>query len=144
MPTEQEWRQIRSRAASYPPEAFAFVREGLYYTVQSVHGEPVTPVGKAAEGQILVMKTQVDPRDERRHVSGQQLCLGMRDLAIQRYGLLARTVLQRWGVRRTEDFGTMVYAMIDRGELKNSPNDRFEDFQGVFDFDEAFTQIGPN
>jgi uncharacterized repeat protein (TIGR04138 family) len=64
--------------------------------------------------------------------------MGMRDLAIERYGLLAPTVLSRWGIKRTEDFGVIVYAMIDRKELRSSPQDSFSDFQGVFDFDEAF------
>lgn len=47
-------------------------------------------------------------------------------------------MLRRWGVRSTEDFGIMVYALIERGEMRNSPEDSFEDFRGVFDFDEAF------
>lgn len=144
MPTEQEWQQIRARATNFPPEAFQFVRAGLHHTVQSIHGEPLAVSAKGAASGQMVIKLPVDPTDERRHISGQQLCLGIRDLAIQRYGLLARTVLNKWGIRRSEDFGTLVYAMIDRGELRSSPNDRIEDFQGVFDFDEAFNQIGLN
>jgi uncharacterized repeat protein (TIGR04138 family) len=144
MPTEQEWLQIRSRAASFPPLAYAFLREALHFTVQNVHGEAISATGKTGPHQSVTVKVPVDPTDERRHVSGQQLCLGLRDLAIQRYGLLAKTVLERWGLRRTEDFGVLVYSMIDRGELRNSSNDRIEDFQGVFDFDEAFAHIGLN
>lgn len=141
MPTELEWQQIRSRAETYPPQAYAFLREALNFTVQSVHGESVPATGTVGPHQTITIKVPVDPTDERRHVSGQQLCLGLRDMALQRYGLLAKTVLERWGIRRTEDFGVLVYSMIDRGELRNSPNDRFEDFQGVFDFDEAFGQL---
>ena len=81
--------------------------------------------------------------DERFHVTGQQLCLGLRELAIQRYGLLAKTVLHKWGVRKTDDFGTIVYAMIDRAELRSSDRDSIEDFAGVYDFDEAFEQACP-
>jgi len=60
---------------------------------------------------------------------------------VQRYGLLAGTVLARWGVKRTDDFGTIVYAMIDRGELRASDRDSFEDFKGVFDFAETFASV---
>ncbi len=141
MPTDLEWQQIRTRAAVFPPQAYAFLREGLHFTVQTVHGETVSTSGSIGPNQSITIKVPVDPTDERRHVSGQQLCLGLRDMALQRYGLLAKTVLERWGIRRTEDFGVLVYSMIDRGELRNSPNDRFEDFQGVFDFDEAFGQL---
>ncbi len=124
-PTEQQWKHIRTRGASLPEEAYQFIREGLSHTVKMVHGE-------------AALRSPADPADESRHVTGQQLCMGMRDLAIERYGLLAQTVLHRWGIRRTEDFGVIVYAMIDRKELRSSPQDSFADFQGVFDFDEAF------
>jgi uncharacterized repeat protein (TIGR04138 family) len=118
-----DWPALRSRAAMFPEEAFEFVRDGLKHTVLSLHG-PAANVPAAAA--------------ERRHVSGQQLCMGLRDLAIQRWGLLAGTVLKKWGLTRTDDFGTIVYAMIDRRELRASDNDNFDDFRGVFDFDEAF------
>ncbi len=72
------------------------------------------------------------------HVSGQQLCMGLRSLAMQNYGLLAPTVLRGWGVRSTEDFGKIVYAMVDAGLLRTSENDSLDDFRGVYDFDEAF------
>ena len=121
-----DWPAIRSRAAEFPEEAFDFVREGLKHTVQLMHG-------KADDAEA--------PPAERRHVSGQQLCLGLRDLAIKRYGLLAKTVLTRWRVFRTDDFGMLVYAMIDRGELRASPNDNLDDFKGVFDFAEAFDNV---
>lgn len=124
-PTESQWNTIRTRANALPEEAFQFIREGLAHTVKAYHGETAA-------------RAFIDPTDESRHVSGQQLCLGLRDFSIERYGLLAQTVLSRWGIRRTEDFGVIVYAMIDRKELRSSPADSFEDFQGVFDFDEAF------
>ena len=127
-PSEQQWNIIRSRAALIPEEAFQFIRDGLAYTVRSIHGDA---------GELL----PTDPGDESRHVAGQQLCMGLREIAIERYGLLAQTVLARWGIRRTEDFGVIVYAMIDRKELRSSAGDSFDDFQGVFDFDEAFGSL---
>jgi uncharacterized repeat protein (TIGR04138 family) len=127
-PTEQQWKLIRTRGASLPEEAFQFIRDGLAHTVKLTHGESALRAPADANSAP----------DESRHVTGQQLCMGMRDLAIERYGLLAQTVLARWGIKRTEDFGVIVYAMIDRKELRCSPQDSFADFQGVFDFDEAF------
>ena len=79
--------------------------------------------------------------DESRHVSGQQLCLGLRDFAIKQYGLLALTVLGRWGLRRTDDFGRIVFAMIEAGLMKKTDEDTLEDFRGVYDFGEAFNAL---
>lgn len=108
-------------AGGFPPEAFQFVRDGLAHTVRMTHGDG------AAE-----------PGDESRHVNGQQLCLGLKDYAVRRYGLLARTVLSRWGIQRTDDFGRIVFAMIEAGLMRKTAEDTLEDFCGVFEFDEAF------
>ena len=73
-----------------------------------------------------------------RHVSGQQLCLGLRDYAIERYGILAPAVLEHWHIIRTEDFGRIVFAMIDAGLMSKTSADTLEAFRAVFDFGEAF------
>lgn len=130
-----DWPAIRSRAAMFPDEAFEFVREGVRHTVSILHGQ-TRRVQRLPASQVLIPGEEFI--DESRHISGQQLCMGLRDFAIQRYGLLAGCVLERWGVKRTEDFGTIVYALIDRKELRASPRDSYEDFKGVFDFAETF------
>jgi len=75
---------------------------------------------------------------ERRHVNGPELTLACRDFALEQYGLLAGTVLEHWGVRGTEDFGRIVYALVDVGLLVTQPGDRVEDFHGVYAFEQAF------
>lgn len=115
-----DWKSIRKNAGPYPQEAFQFVRDGLGHAVKLIYGD------QQEAGQD-------------RHVNGQQLCLGLRDYAIVRYGMLARTVLSRWGITVTEDFGRIVFAMIDAGLLRRSEDDSLEDFRAVYDFDEAFS-----
>jgi len=123
--SQLDWSAIRERGARFPEEAYQFVREGLVYTAKLFHGEP--------------RRAGADATDERRHVSGQQLCAGLKKLATERYGMLARTVLHKWGVRRTDDFGVIVFTLIDRSELRQGERDSFLDFKGVYDFDEAFS-----
>lgn len=122
-----DWKSVCGRAGHYPPEAFEFVRRGLAHTVEVVHGEG------AAGGE--------PGPDENRHVSGQQLCLGLKDFAIRQYGMLARTVLGRWGIQRTDDFGRIVFAMVDAGLMRKTDEDTLEDFRGVYDFGEAFSTV---
>lgn len=74
----------------------------------------------------------------RRHVTGQELAWACRDFAIRQFGLLAPEVLGFWGVRRTDDFGRIVYVLIGAGLLSTQPTDREEDFAAVFEFAEAF------
>jgi uncharacterized repeat protein (TIGR04138 family) len=76
--------------------------------------------------------------EARRHVTGAELSWACRDFAVRQFGLLATEVLAYWGIRRTEDFGRLVYILVRLGLLSTQPSDREEDFAGVYDFDEAF------
>lgn len=124
-PVHVDWALLR-RLAPYPPEAFQFVSEGLSHTVRSIHGHRDESSTDA---------------DESRHISGQQLCMGLRRYAIERYGLMARSVLTRWNITSTDDFGRIVFAMIDAGLMRKTDEDSLDDFQGVFDFHEAFRAV---
>lgn len=130
-PSQPNWPTIRDRARRFPETAFQFVRDGLGHTVRIVHG--VT----AESGELGSNATA----SKARHISGQQLCEGLRRFATDRYGKLAGAVMRRWNVRSTEDFGVIVYAMIDRGEMRGSDSDRFDDFKDAFDFEEAFGSV---
>jgi len=110
-----------ARQTKYSPQAFAFVQQGLDFAIKRIHGEP---------------DATADPMS--RHISGGQLCTGLRQYAIERYGLMALSVLNSWQVRSCEDFGHIVFAMVDSGILHKTENDSLEDFRGLFDFDEAF------
>jgi uncharacterized repeat protein (TIGR04138 family) len=118
-PQPKTLREISS-ASRYPVDAFHFIRRGLDYTVQRIHTDPE----KLPEQQ--------------RHVSGTQLSEGLRDFAVDQYGLMARTVLRRWNINRTEDFGRIVFAMVDGGLMQATEHDSIRDFDAVFDFEQAF------
>ena len=81
--------------------------------------------------------------DERRHISGQELVDGVRGLAMERFGPLARTVLEYWGINTTDDLGEIVFALVDIGVLVKQEKDRPEDFEDLFDFEEVFEQNYP-
>ena len=115
--------QIASRTP-YPPDAFAFVREALHLAARHTHGPEPEMLNPAMLGK--------------RHVTGQQLCEALRDLAIKRWGLLAGTVLANWNIHSTLDFGKIVYAMIDNELMQKTEGDSLEDFRDVFDFAQAF------
>jgi uncharacterized repeat protein (TIGR04138 family) len=121
-PPEKPLAQIVEEVGLYPLEAFEFVQQGLSYTVNKLHGETK------------------DLKDEKvsRHVTGQDLCDGLREFALMNWGLLARTVLARWNVRKTIDFGRIVFALVDNGWMQKTEDDTIEDFRDVFDFKSAF------
>ena len=75
---------------------------------------------------------------ERRHVDGRELAHAVRELALERFGVMSRLVLEHWGVRSTAHVGDIVFALVDSGLLMSQPGDSRLDFADVFDFDEAF------
>lgn len=77
-------------------------------------------------------------RSSRGHISGRELARACRDFAIDQFGLTARTVLSHWGIETTDDIGRIVFTLIDVGLLIRNSSDRLEDFNAVFDFEEAF------
>lgn len=78
---------------------------------------------------------------EPRHLSGRELAEGVRDLALIRYGLMARTVLEYWGIVTTSDLGEIVFALVDAGILIKQDADSHADFVDVFDFKEEFDRM---
>jgi uncharacterized repeat protein (TIGR04138 family) len=79
----------------------------------------------------------------RRHVSGAELAFSCRDLALERYGLMARLVLEHWGIRSTADLGDIVFTLVDHDLLMRQDSDCREEYIGVYDFDQAFEREYP-
>jgi uncharacterized repeat protein (TIGR04138 family) len=103
----------------YRREAYDFVREALDFT-QKV-------VAQSAKGS-------------KRHVKGQELLAGIRDFALAQYGPMALTVLEEWGIRRCEDFGEIVFNLVDSGILSKTTDDSRDDFKDGYDFIKAFKE----
>ncbi|MBW7934597.1 MAG: hypothetical protein H3C62_13535 [Gemmatimonadaceae bacterium] len=80
---------------------------------------------------------------ERRHLSGRELAEACRDLALERYGVLSRLVLEHWGVTSTAHFGDIVFALVDLGLLLAQPTDSRDDFVDIYDFASAFDRNYP-
>jgi uncharacterized repeat protein (TIGR04138 family) len=72
------------------------------------------------------------------HVTGRELLEAIRRFGRDRYGLMAQDVFESWGVRTTEDFGEVVFNLVDAGLLSKTDEDKREDFRNVYDFKEAF------
>lgn len=156
-------QDLVAHVGRYPEEAFLFVRDGLSFASERVHGEESEAHKRL---QKFVMENEIDwsdlvtsyhagelpeelseaideaggPEKLNRHVSGRELCWALRDYAMQRWGLLARVVLESWGIRRTQDFGRIVFGYIDFDLMRKQDDDRIDDFDDVYTFDEA---LGP-
>lgn len=145
----------------FPEEAFLFVREGLAFTVEQAHGPESdahrelfrymlsenldwaelhhrVELGEVPDRILSLVDSVGGCERLNRHVSGRQLCWGLRDYAFQCWGMLAKAVLESWGVRETLDFGRIVFGFIDLELMQKQSDDSIDDFVEVYRFDEAF------
>lgn len=109
--------RIRMRERRYDERAYLFVLAALEYCQQRL--------------------------PERRHLTGRELAAGCADLALQRYGVLARVVLEHWGVRESRDLGEVVFTLVSEGLLMSQPSDSKDDFIDAVDFEAAFDREYP-
>jgi len=92
---------------------------------------------------LSALQFAIEQLDEPRHITGQELATSVKDLAIHRFGPMARTVLEHWGIHSTADMGEIVYALIDYRVLIKQDSDSLDDFRDVFSFDDAFDRDYP-
>ncbi len=105
--------RILRKDRRYAVEAYRFVFEALDHTIRKL--------------------------GERRHVSGQELLEGIRDLALELFGPLGKTVFNAWGIHRTEDFGEIVFNLVEAELMSKNDKDTRGDFEDGFDFNAVFS-----
>lgn len=72
------------------------------------------------------------------HISPQQLLEGIREYALREFGMMTISVFRHWGITCTEDFGRIVWDLIERGDMRKTDRDQLSDFSGVYDFEDVF------
>ena len=141
--------KLLQRDRRYALEAYLFVLEALSFAQESLgmgqqpavdELEPLPADEAPAAGTVRGKRGRGRAREAERHVSGQQLCEAARLYGLQQYGYLAPTVLARWGIRATDDFGAIVFNMVEIGQMRKTRSDRREDFRNVFDFADGFSR----
>jgi uncharacterized repeat protein (TIGR04138 family) len=119
IPFEQSVSTAVSRDPRYAADAYAFLKDALDFTIRRQKKSRVKELG---------------------HVSGEELCQGVRDYAIQQFGPMVPTLFEAWGIRSTRDMGEMVFNLINAGAFSKSDADHVEDFENIYDFTDAFVK----
>ena len=104
--------EVIKRDARYQPDAYEFLLQALWYTQKKLN--------------------------RNNHVSARELLKGIKEFALEQYGPMTKNVLKHWGIEKTEDFGNMVFNMIDSGIMRKTEKDSLGDFKNVYSFKEVF------
>ncbi len=116
---EEVVSELAAKNPRFHRDAFIFVRQGIEFTQKKI-----TKGGKA----------------KARHISGPELLEGMKEFALEEFGPMAITVLEEWGIRKCEDFGEIVFIMVENGLLSKTQEDSKDDFTNGYTFEAAFRE----
>jgi len=118
-----ELADVVRRDPRYAYEAYEFLYAALEHTQKQLGRRPPREAGTEPTAQ--------------HHVSGPELLEGVRDLALREFGLMARTVFRLWGINRTDDFGEIVFNLVESNLMSKTDQDHRTDFHNIYDLDEA-------
>ena len=104
--------EITEKDSRYKPDAYEFIMHALSFTQKKLKRKD--------------------------HVTGKELLEGIREFGLEQYGPMTKTVFQHWGVKTTEDFGEIVFNMVENGLMGKTDKDSRDDFKDVYDFKEEF------
>jgi uncharacterized repeat protein (TIGR04138 family) len=107
--------EICAKDNRYKPDGYEFVLQALHFTQNKLKRQG--------------------------HLSGKELLEGIRDFAIEQYGPMAKTVLNHWGITETDDFGNIVFHLVEKKVLSKTETDSLDDFKDVYDFGVAFGNV---
>lgn len=117
-------KEIIKKDPRYSIQAYQFVFEALDFTTN------------------MLGKNQQKTTDADRHVTGKQLMEGIRKFALKQFGFMALTVFEQWGIHQDEDFGNIVFNLVESGLMGKTETDSRDDFKNIYDlkkvFDEGF------
>lgn len=104
--------ELIKKEPRYGADAYEFVMQALHYTQKTLK--------------------------RKSHVTGRELLEGIRQFGIAQFGSMAKIVFEHWGVKTTDDFGEVVFNMVENGFMSKTDTDSRDDFKNVYDFDRVF------
>lgn len=104
--------KIFAKDSRYKPDAYEFIMQALFFTQKRLKRQG--------------------------HVTAQELLDGIKEFSLEQFGPMAHTVLEHWGIQNTDDFGNIVFNMVENGLLKKTDDDNLEDFKGAYDLRQEF------
>lgn len=72
------------------------------------------------------------------NIKAANLLITFRNYALNEFGPMTASVLQEWNICSCRDLGNVIFDLVNAGVLEKDETDRIEDFEEIYDFNEAF------
>ena len=111
-------------------------RRAMAFQIAQASGYPIDAVLIVHDAVAHTLATAFD---KGRHTTARDVCDGFLAFAHAYFhdAAEAADLLSEWKLNRSEDVGRIVWAMVNAGVLKQSPDDAPEDFDGLFTPDDV-------
>lgn len=133
---ELKIREIIKEDSRYKLEAYYFVWDAMKFAYDNLI------LGSCPKNESCNSDYENEELDEPenvpKHLTGEELCNALRIYSLHMFGFMAKTVLAQWGVKKTDDFGSIVYNMVRHGNMRVTEKDKPDDFNNLYDFQTAF------
>jgi uncharacterized repeat protein (TIGR04138 family) len=118
----ERYEALAARDGRFPVQAYQFVSAGILTAKQN----------KSAPGELGMF--------EAIGITADDLLAAWKQLALEWFGGNAKMTLRNWGITRTEDFGEIIFRMVDAGLIGQNAQDSRVDFANGYDFDVVFPE----
>jgi uncharacterized repeat protein (TIGR04138 family) len=112
--------------------------EEFYSIISTICGQDSRYYPEAYEFVMEALNFSQKKFKKSKHISGEELLAGIRALLLKKFGPMAMPVLQHWGIKSTDDFGNIVYNLVENQVLAKDSHDHYDSFKNAYDFGEVF------
>lgn len=112
-------KRIMYKDRRYHFDSYAFVNDAVIYTVKKFESQRST--------------------GESKHVSGEELIVGVLEYATKMFGPLAYEVFCEWNIKDGISIGNVVFNMLEFGLLSKTEEDSIDDFNITTNFEKSLS-----
>ena len=114
--------------------------EEFYRIISNIYGKDPRYYPEAYEFVMEALSFSKKRFKKSKHVSGEELLTGTKALLLKKFGPMTLTVLTYWGIKTTDDFGNIVFNLVENKVLAKDAQDHYESFKNAYDFEEVFNK----
>jgi uncharacterized repeat protein (TIGR04138 family) len=116
------------------------MNQDFYHIVSQIHKEDPRYHPDAYEFVMEALNFAQKKFKESKHINGRQFLEGIKGLLLKKFGPLTIPVLDYWGIKKTEDFGNIVFNLEQYKVIARDEDDQYETFKDVYDFHKVFNE----
>jgi len=114
------------------------MNEEFYYIVSKILEEDSRYHADSYEFVMEALSFAQKKFKRSKHVNGYEFLEGIKGLLMRKFGPMTLPVLDYWGIKKTDDFGNIVFNLEKYKIITRDRQGQYETFKDGYDFQEVF------